>query len=59
MTMTSLPALLSATHIAFDSATTERLLQLGATNVVRASDCLVVGPSRRALRELFSEGQVT
>jgi hypothetical protein len=47
MTMTSLPALLSATHVAFDSATTERLVQLGATNVVRASDCLVIGPNRR------------
>lgn len=45
--MTSLPTLRSATHIAFDSATTERLLRLGATNVVRASDCLIVGPSRR------------
>jgi hypothetical protein len=47
MTMTNPPALRSATHVAFDSATTERLLQLGATNVVRASDCLIVGPSRR------------
>lgn len=45
--MPSLPALLSATHVAFDSITIERLLQLGATNVVRASDCLVIGPSLR------------
>jgi hypothetical protein len=47
MTMTSLPALLSATHVAFDSATTERLVELGATNVVCASDCLLIGPSCR------------
>src|SRR5262249_38457472 len=47
MTMTNLPALLSATHVAFDAFTTERLLQLGATNVVRASDCLLIGPSHR------------
>ena len=49
--MTSLPPLLSATHVAFDSATTERLVQLGATNVVRASDCLIIGPSRRKALE--------
>src|SRR3954464_7686469 len=47
MTMTTLPTLRSATHVTFDSFTTERLLQLGATNVIRASDCLLVGPSRR------------
>jgi hypothetical protein len=45
--MTSLPALRSATHVVFDSITMERLLQLGATNVVRASDCLIIGPSRQ------------
>lgn len=45
--MTNPPALRTATHVAFDSATTERLLQLGATSVVRASDRLVIGPSRR------------
>lgn len=47
MTMAGPPALLSATHVTFDSPTTERLLRLGATNVVRASDRLIVGPSRR------------
>jgi hypothetical protein len=47
MTMTSTPALPDATHVAYDSATTDRLRQLGATNVVRAADCLVIGPSRR------------
>ncbi|WP_437878384.1 DUF1835 domain-containing protein [Sorangium sp. So ce513] len=36
-----------ATHVTFDTPTTERLVQLGATNVVRASDCLIIGPSRR------------
>jgi len=47
MIMTSLPPLASATHVAFDSILTTRLLHLGAANVVRASDCLIVGPSRR------------
>lgn len=37
----------TATHIAFDGATTERLLRLGASTVLRASDCLLIGPSRR------------
>lgn len=45
--MTRRPALRDATHVAFDSATTERLLRLGATRVVRASDRLLIGPSRR------------
>ncbi|WP_437980765.1 hypothetical protein [Sorangium sp. So ce117] len=35
-----------ATHVAFDTPTTERLTRLGATSAVRASDCLIVGPSR-------------
>jgi hypothetical protein len=39
--------LLDATHVAFDPPTADRLVQLGATNVVRVSDCLVIGPSRR------------
>ncbi|XYH95090.1 hypothetical protein ACMHYB_45990 [Sorangium sp. So ce1128] len=37
----------AATHVAFDTPTTERLVQLGAMNVVRASDCLIIGPCRR------------
>jgi hypothetical protein len=41
------PLLLSGTHVGYDPFTTERLLKLGATNVVRASDRLVMGPSRR------------
>ncbi|XXT15557.1 hypothetical protein WME94_35455 [Sorangium sp. So ce429] len=40
-----------ATHVAFDGLTTEQLSQIGATNVVRASDRLVVGPSRRNAME--------
>ncbi|WP_437893418.1 hypothetical protein [Sorangium sp. So ce124] len=35
------------THVAFDGLTTEQLLQVGATNVVCASDRLIVGSSRR------------
>ncbi|WP_437740633.1 DUF1835 domain-containing protein [Sorangium sp. So ce302] len=46
MNTTDLPALLDATHVAFDPPTADRLVQLGAANVVRSSDCLVVGPSR-------------
>ncbi|WP_437753229.1 hypothetical protein [Sorangium sp. So ce1389] len=49
--MTEASLLRAATHVAFDTPTTERLVQLGATNVVRASDCLIVGPSRRDPRE--------
>ncbi|WP_437904262.1 hypothetical protein WME95_38240 [Sorangium sp. So ce327] len=45
--MTDLTSLHRATHVAFDARTTERLLQLGATNVVRAADRLIVGPNRR------------
>ncbi|WP_437930246.1 hypothetical protein WMF37_13770 [Sorangium sp. So ce291] len=41
----------TSTHVAFDTPTTERLLQLGALNVVRASDCLLIGPSRRDAME--------
>ena len=39
--------LVTAAHVAFDSIATERLVQLGATNVVCASDNLLLGPSRR------------
>ncbi|XXT17352.1 DUF1835 domain-containing protein [Sorangium sp. So ce429] len=39
--------LLDATHVSFDMPTTDRLTQLGATNIVRASDHLTIGPSRR------------
>jgi hypothetical protein len=51
MTLTNLPALRSATHVAFDPFTPERLLEIGATNVVRSSDCLIIGPSRRDVLE--------
>ncbi|AUX36238.1 hypothetical protein SOCE836_084450 [Sorangium cellulosum] len=44
--MTKAALLRAATHVAFDAATTESLLNIGAINVVRASDCLIVGPSR-------------
>ncbi|WP_441290244.1 hypothetical protein ACSRUE_06390 [Sorangium sp. KYC3313] len=49
--MTDAPMLLDATHVAFDPPTADRLVRLGATNVVRASDCLVIGPSRRDAAE--------
>jgi hypothetical protein len=42
---------LSATHVTFDTPTTERLLALGARDVVRASDMLLIGPSRREVTE--------
>ncbi|WP_438026249.1 DUF1835 domain-containing protein [Sorangium sp. So ce233] len=44
--MTASPILLSATHVTFDTAGAERLAQLGATNVVRAHESLIIGPSR-------------
>jgi hypothetical protein len=45
----SIPLPLSAaTHVAFDPFTPDRLARLGATSVVRATDRLHVGPSRRA-----------
>jgi len=47
LSMSSLPGLRSATHVAFESFAVDRLSKLGATNVVRASDCLLIGPSRR------------
>jgi hypothetical protein len=40
------PLLRAATHVALDTATSERLQALGATNVVRAGDMLLIGPSR-------------
>lgn len=44
-------ALQTAIHVAFDPFMPERLAHLGAINVVRASDCLLVGPSRRDPRK--------
>jgi hypothetical protein len=41
----------SATHLVFDSFAPERLQHLGARNVLRAYDALLVGPSRRDPRE--------
>lgn len=46
MSMTPVPNLLSATHVTFDTPTAERLVQLGATSVVRAHEQLIIGPSR-------------
>ena len=46
LSMANLIELGGATHVALDGLTTERLLQLGATHVVCASDRLVIGPSR-------------
>ncbi|WP_438005065.1 hypothetical protein WME89_40975 [Sorangium sp. So ce321] len=51
MNMTNLPALLGATHVAFGTMTAERLERIGATNVARACDCLLVGPSLRDVAE--------
>lgn len=57
--MAERPTLHNATHVAFDTPTAEQLLRMGASSVVPASDCLVVGPSRRdagehaRARELF------
>jgi len=51
MNMTNLPALLGATHVAFGTITAERLERIGATQVARACDCLLVGPSRRDVAE--------
>ncbi|WP_437658769.1 hypothetical protein [Sorangium sp. So ce1182] len=45
--MTNRPILLGATHVTFDMRATERLMQLGATNVVRASESFIIGPNRR------------
>jgi hypothetical protein len=42
----SAPSIRTGTHLAFDTSTTERLQKLGATNVVRAADMLLIGPSR-------------
>jgi hypothetical protein len=46
MNMTIPRFFLDATHVAFDTPTIEHLTRLGASNMVRASDCLIVGPSR-------------
>ncbi|XYH95156.1 hypothetical protein ACMHYB_46330 [Sorangium sp. So ce1128] len=51
MNMTIPPILLSATHVTFDTAGAERLVQLGATNVVRAHEHLIIGPSRLVAAE--------
>ncbi len=41
------PDLLSATHVAFDSFTPDRLTQLGARGIVRSLDNLLLGPISR------------
>src|SRR5262245_35039583 len=51
MTKRNLPTLGSGTHVTFDVAGADHLLELGATNVVRAFSRLVVGPSRRDVPE--------
>lgn len=45
------PLLRAATHVVFDPSLHSRLLELGATKVVLASDCLLIGPSRRDVVE--------
>ncbi|WP_437763140.1 hypothetical protein WME77_34565 [Sorangium sp. So ce764] len=47
MNTTNLPLLLRATHVTFDTPATERLVQLGAKSIVRASERLIIGPCRR------------
>lgn len=51
MTPSNLPTLRSGTHVAFDAPTADRLLKLGATNLVRACDSIQVGPARRDVLE--------
>ncbi|KYF73243.1 hypothetical protein BE17_31965 [Sorangium cellulosum] len=51
MTMDERPTICNATHVAFDTPTAEQLLRMGATSVVPASDCLVIGPSRQDAEE--------
>jgi hypothetical protein len=51
MSMTDPPPLLSATHVVFTSSMADRLVKIGAENVVRASDRLVIGPCRRDAKE--------
>ncbi|XXX43437.1 DUF1835 domain-containing protein [Sorangium sp. So ce119] len=47
MSMQGLPISVGATHIVFDTPAAERLVKLGATNIVRALESLLMGPSRR------------
>lgn len=49
--MADRPTLRNATHVVFDTPTSEQLLRMGASSVVPASDCLVIGPSRRDAEE--------
>jgi hypothetical protein len=41
----------SATHVAFDTPTRERLMKMGARSVVRAPENLLLGPCRRDAEE--------
>ncbi|WP_437490333.1 hypothetical protein WME75_13460 [Sorangium sp. So ce1014] len=49
--ITDVAAVRGATHVAFDPWTAERLMQVGAINVLHEPDCLVIGPSRRDILE--------
>lgn len=51
MTSSQPPPIQSATHVVFDPFMSDRLASLGATNVVRVLDHVVIGPSRRDGRE--------
>ncbi|WP_437675807.1 hypothetical protein [Sorangium sp. So ce131] len=51
MTMGDHPTLHNATHVAFDTPTAEQLLRMGASSIVLASDCLIIGPSRQNAEE--------
>src|SRR5262249_4778887 len=39
------------THVAFDTVTAQRLVSLDVGDVVRAADCLILGPSHRDPQE--------
>ncbi|WP_437953219.1 hypothetical protein WME98_22895 [Sorangium sp. So ce296] len=51
MSMTPPVTLLDATHVTFDTPAAERLVQLGATNIVRAHEHLIIGPCRPGAAE--------
>jgi hypothetical protein len=58
MTIPIIPTLGSGIHVAFDGPGAERLLELGATNVVLAYDLLGIGPNRRDVLEHTRTRQV-
>ena len=51
MTFPNPPTLKGATHVTFEAPTTERFMKMGAQNVVRASENLLLGPCPRDAKE--------